>query len=130
MSVNYNELRNFGILLGAIFTFIIGLLLPLAFHRAWQIWPFIVGSVLILLAVLLPKRLKYVYLAWMYLGAVLGWINTRILLLVFFLVVLTPIALIKKIFGKDSLNRNWDKSVTTYRKLPEFGKEQSMERTF
>ena len=40
---------------------------------------------------------------WMRLGYILGWVNSRIILGLVFLIVLQPIALIMKIFGHDPL---------------------------
>ena len=40
---------------------------------------------------------------WLKFGEGLGWINSRILLSVIFFVVLTPMALIRKLFSKDEM---------------------------
>ncbi|MFN7974453.1 MAG: SxtJ family membrane protein [Acidobacteriota bacterium] len=45
--------------------------------------------------------LKKLYAAWMKLAHALGWVNTRILLFVFFVVVLGPFALLARLFRKD-----------------------------
>jgi hypothetical protein len=46
-----------------------------------------------------------VYRGWILLGHVLGWINSRILLGVFFFVLITPIRLIAALFRRDPMAR-------------------------
>ena len=56
-----------------------------------------------ILGILRPGLLLYPYKAWMKLGHILGWVNSRIILGLVFLIVLQPIALIMRIFGHDPL---------------------------
>ena len=57
----------------------------------------------IILAFIKPILLLYPYRAWMKLGHILGWVNSRIILGLVFLIVLQPIALIMRILGHDPL---------------------------
>jgi hypothetical protein len=50
---------------------------------------------------------------------VLGWINTRILLGIFFYLILTPIGLIMRISGKDLIDQKIDKGAKSYWKKRE-----------
>lgn len=52
----------------------------------------------------LLKPLQPLWRAWLKLGHVLGVINTTIILLLFYFLVVTPIGLIRKILGKDDFN--------------------------
>jgi len=63
---------------------------------------------------IIPMVLKPVYVAWMRLAFVLGWVNTRLLLCVLFYLVFTPIGLALRLFGKDLLDRKLDKNAETY----------------
>ena len=56
-----------------------------------------------ILGILSPGLLLYPYRAWMNLGHILGWVNSRIILGLVFLIVLQPIALIMRILGHDPL---------------------------
>ena len=96
-------LREFGFLIGITFPFLIGWALPLmAGHpfRSWTLW---LGIISLILAILKPELLLYPYRAWMKLGHILGWVNSRIILGLIFLIVLQPIALIMRIIGHDPL---------------------------
>jgi len=56
------------------------------------------------------KFLKIFYRIWLKIGEVLGWIWTRILLTIIFFVVIGPISLLMKLFGKDPLKFKFDKN--------------------
>ena len=71
------------------------------------------GSFFVLGAVA-PAILKPVYVAWMKLAVVLSWINTRIILLILFYLILTPIGLIMRLFGKDVLDFKIKKNRDSY----------------
>ena len=109
-------LREFGILIGFAFPFLIGWALPfIGGHsfRAWTLW-FSIPS--LLLAVSKPGLLLYPYKSWMKLGHILGWVNSRIILGLVFLIVLQPIALIMRIFGHDPL-RTKNLAKKSYREI-------------
>ena len=50
-----------------------------------------------------PRLLTPIYRAWMRLAEVLGWINTRILLTLIFYLVVTPIGVVMRLFGRSPL---------------------------
>ena len=104
-SISQKQLREFGLLIGFGFPLIIGLIIPsISGHsfRFWSLWmapPFLIG------AIVKPSLLFYPYKAWMSLGVALGWINSRLILGLVFLIVLQPIALIMKFFNYDPLRK-------------------------
>ncbi|RXK59828.1 hypothetical protein ESA94_12290 [Lacibacter luteus] len=49
---------------------------------------------------------EIIHWAWLMLAKVLGYINSRILLFLIFFVILTPIAFLRKLFGKKNLPNN------------------------
>ena len=96
-------LREFGFLIGFIFPFLIGWILPLIGGHSFRTWTLWISIPSIILAITKPGLLFYPYRAWMKLGYILGWLNSRIILGLVFLIVLQPIALIMRIFGHDPL---------------------------
>lgn len=69
-----------------------------------------VGAVLVVLGLTAPRLLKYPSAVWWKFATILGHVNARIILTIAFLVVLTPIALIWRLIGRDPLaikRRNW-----------------------
>ena len=64
-----------------------------------------IGGLLIIVALLRPRWLSGPATIWFWLSHVLGRLNTRILLSGFFFVVLTPVGLLMRLGGRDSLRR-------------------------
>lgn len=74
--------------------------LPRLFEFAIPYWPAGVSLVLLVLYAVFPLGIYWPYRVWMMIAGVLGWINTRIILgLAFFLLIL-PIGLLLRMFGK------------------------------
>ena len=109
-------LREFGFLIGFIFPLLIGWILPLMGDHSFRIWTLWVSIPSLILAISKPGLLLYPYRLWMKLGHILGWLNSRIILGLVFIIVLQPIALIMRIFGHDPL-RTKALSKKSYREI-------------
>jgi hypothetical protein len=108
------ELRQFGLLVGAVFT-VIGLW-PLVFRgEPLRLWAIGLGGLLIACGGILPQLLAPIHTGWMWVGHILGWINTRILLGIVFYALLTPMGLVFRLMGKDTMRQAFAESSTTYR---------------
>ena len=115
--ISKKTLREFGIIFGIGFPFLIGWLFPLISNHSFKSWTLIVGFSALILGILKPNFLLYPYKFWMSLGLLLGWLNSRLILSIIFILVLQPIALIMKIFRYDPLNKNiYKKSFKEIRK--------------
>ena len=106
------ELRKFGLAVGGVFA-ALGLLMWL---RGKGLFPYFLtpGLVLLGLGFTIPKVLKPVYWVWMSVGIALGFVISHILLTVFFFLVITPIGLVARAFGKDFLRLKLDREAKTY----------------
>lgn len=107
-----NELREFGLTIGAILV-ILGDI-ALWNGKAIALYLCIAGLALILPGLLAPRVLKPIQKLWMALGLVLGFFVNRIVLAVLFYGVMTPIGLCAKLFGKDLLDARIDKKKYSY----------------
>ena len=114
--ISIKILRDFGLLIGIMFPFVVGLILPAIGGHSFKIWTLFISLVLLLLALFKPNQLKWPYKVWMQFGYILGWFNSKIILGFVFLFVLQPIALIMKVFGYDPL-RIKKRNVNTYREI-------------
>src|SRR5262245_53916666 len=74
------QLRSFGLIVGAGFC-LIGLAPLIRGDRDIRIWAVIAGAALIITALSSPALLKPMHRWWMRLAEVLGWVNTRLILL-------------------------------------------------
>ena len=102
-NISKKILKEFGLLVGFGLPILIALIIPAISGHTFRIWKLFIGLPLIFLAILMPNSLLYIYKAWMGLGNILGWLNSRLILGLVFIVVLQPIALIMKIIGHDPL---------------------------
>ena len=102
-TISQKTLREFGFVLAFAFPFLIGWFLPYVKGYSFRSWTLLISLPSLILTILRPKLLFYPYKAWMKLGHILGWLNSRIILGIVYLLVLLPIALIMKIFGHDPL---------------------------
>jgi len=129
-TVTTKELKEFGLIFGVILVLLFGLLLPWVFAKPFPLWPWWVFAVTGSMALIYPLSLKPFYKVWMLFGAVMGWINTRLILGVVFYCVFMPFGLIMKLFGKDLLSRKLDSSLTTYRVIHKDQEKDNMENPF
>ena len=107
-----SDLRNFGFTVGIILLIISGFLFWKE-KESFQIF-FAIGITLFLTAIAIPAVLKPVYWIWMIFATILGWIMTRLILSILFYVILTPIGLVSRLFGKQFVELRWDKSNDSY----------------
>ncbi len=106
------KVRKFGILFGCI-----GLLV--AAYGGWKglatgPWWGAAGVLCIIAAFAGYRLLRPLYIGWMAFAFVLGWVNTRLILGIFFYLILTPIGLILRLTGKDLLDRRIDHQASSY----------------
>lgn len=105
-------LRRFGFTVGFVFL-LLGCVL-LWRHRGAG-WPLVsIGAVLVLAAGLAPLGLKWVHGPWMIAALGLGWIVTRILLTIVFFLVVTPIGLLQRLFGKRAIEVAFEADAASY----------------
>lgn len=109
------QLRKFGISTGAIIAILFGLFFPWVFERALPWWPWAVFGVLSAWAIVAPATLDPVYRGWMKLGVLISRVTTPIILGVVFFLVIMPLGLIRRMFGRDNLARRFDDSAASYR---------------
>lgn len=107
-------LRDFGIVTGATVAALFGLFFPWLLHRQWPIWPWVIAVPLWALAFVQPHWLRTIYKPWMRFGLLLNRITTPIILGVVFFVVISPMALLRRLRGTDPLERSFDRSRTSY----------------
>ena len=122
------ELRKFGLVVGAAFALIFGLLLPWVFSFRTPIWPFIVCAALVVPAIFAPKVLRPVQRGWMKLAEPIGRFNTKLILGLVFYLVFTPIGAIRRLIADPLVLRKG--SHQSYRKPSRQRTAQSMERPF
>jgi hypothetical protein len=113
-SVDLNEIRKFGLIVGGIF-FLIGVWPYFLRGEDPRLWALVIGGALVALGGVLPQALTHVYRVWMVIGHVMGWVNTRILLGIVFYGIITPLGVARRWFSADTIDHGFDTGLTTYR---------------
>ena len=106
------ELRKFGLLVGGVFA-ILGALMW-ARGKGHFVYFLTPGLLLIVLGLIAPRILKPVYVAWMSLAIVLGFVVSHVILTIFFFLVITPIGLAARCAGRDFLRLKLERQARTY----------------
>ena len=109
--VSKKQLKEFGFVIGFGFPVFVGFLLPLIWGDPFRKWTILVGLVPLIFGLLKPNLLLIPYEIWMRIGLYLGWVNSRIVLGIIFILVLVPISLIMKLLRYDPLR------IKRYKKL-------------
>ena len=106
------ELRKFAFIMSAGFALIGGLFLIK--NSPW--YPFILAASGVFLGwgILAPRRLKPVFHVWMLLASGMGWVMTRVILGIVYYLILTPIGVIFRCFGKQFLQQKFNPEADTY----------------
>jgi len=106
------EWRKFGIGLGIILGAVGGVQLL----KGHSLYPFFfgAGALTALAGIAVPILVKPVFIFFSYLGVVLGWFSTRVILAAVFFVLLTPISLLLRLTGKKFLPGRPDRGLPTY----------------
>lgn len=89
------QIRETGILFGVISLF-------LGLYTTDKFW-FIIAIGILMVTLLIPILLKPLAFLWFGFSKMLGWVTSRIILFVIFWGLVTPMGLIRKAMGKDSM---------------------------
>jgi len=112
-------LKSFGLTMGVVFLALGGLFFFRQKH-AIAVNSLIVSCMFFTVGLVLPILLKPIYIIWMRFAFILGWINTRVILIILFYLVFTPLGLLMRLFRIDLLERK-DKGTTYWKKKEKNG---------
>lgn len=112
VSATREQVRKFGIMFGVIAV----ALAAYSFYKVGHAWPWLlaVGGFFFATGLFLYPVLRPLYIGWMSFAYALAWVNTRILLGLFFYLILTPIGLVLRLLGKDLLDERIDGAAKSY----------------
>lgn len=108
-------LRKFGITTGLIVAGLFGIFFPWLLEAGFVRWPWILCGILVAMGLVTPMALNPVYKVWMKFGLMMSRFTTPLIMGLVFFLVITPIAVILKVMGKDAMNRKLTEDVSTYR---------------
>lgn len=123
-------LREFGLTTGGILAALFGLFFPWVLSRPYPLWPWIIAAILAGWALAAPATLRTFYRLWMRLALLLSRITTPIVMAVVYFLVITPLAFIMRVAGRDPMARRFDENAKSYRIAIKKRSKDHMERPF
>ena len=123
-------LREFGLTTGAAIVIIFGLFFPWILELDWPAWPWLIAAPLWALAVIHPPWLGLIYRAWMRFGLLASRVMTPLVLGVVFFGMISPMAMIMRLMGKDPMQKALDPKQKSYRVRSTRSPRERLERPF
>ena len=118
--------RSFGIVFFIVFLLIA--LYPLSYSGEIRVWSVIISLIFLVLGLLNSKILTPLNKLWFKFGIFLSKIISPLIMGIIFFLVVTPIGLIMRIFGKDLLNLKFNKNQSYW--IEKNGPESRMKNQF
>lgn len=109
-----SQLRSFGLIVGTAFG-VIGLWPVVREGQDARWWSLAIAILFVGFATIMPLALSPIHRAWIFIGHVLGYINTKIILALGFYGIVMPIGLTMRLAGKDPMRRQYILESKTYR---------------
>ena len=104
--------RSFGIVFFIVFLIIA--IYPFLNQGELRLWSLIISIIFLILGLLNSKLLSLLNKSWIKLGEILGIIIAPIVMALVYFVILTPVSIIVRVFGKDLLGLKFSKKKETY----------------
>jgi len=118
--------RSFGIIFFIVFLLIA--IYPLINSQGLRVWSLIIAIIFLFLGLINSKVLTPLNKLWFKFGILLGRIVSPVIMGVIFFLVVTPIALIMRIIGKDLLNLKFNKDRSYW--IKKVGPKSNMKNQF
>ena len=123
-------LRQFAFTMGVIIAALFGVLLPWLWNASFPVWPWVFASLFAVWGAAAPTSLRPVYRAWMRFGLLLNRIMTPVILGIVFYLVITPMAIVMRIRGRDTMARSFDSESKSYRLKSKRSPIEKMEKPY
>ena len=107
-----NSNKSFGLLFSIVFL-IIGMW-PLKNGDNLNVYIIVISGIFLILGLINSRLLSPLHKIWIKLGEILGVIISPIIMFMVYFIVLTPVSLIVRLFGKDLLNLKFLKKKESY----------------
>lgn len=123
-------LREFGLTTGAAVVILFGLFFPWLLDLDWPAWPWVIAAAFWLLALVKPLWLRRIYRGWMRFGLLASRVVTPLVLGIVFFAMISPMAVVRRFFGTDPMQRALDPDRKSYRVRSVKNPRKRMERPF
>ena len=123
-------LRQFGLTTGVAIVAIFGLFFPWMLNLDWPLWPWVIAVALWSLALIQPLWLRWIYRGWMRFGLLASRVMTPLVLGIVFFVMISPMAMVRRLTGNDPMQRALDPDRKSYRVQSKKSPSEKLEKPF
>ena len=106
MNIKRSSNKNFGIVFFIVFILIA--LWPLLNNETYRLWAVIIALIFLILGIIDSRFLTPLNILWFKFGLLLGKIVSPLVMGIVFFFVVTPIAMLMRVFNKDLLNLRYN----------------------
>ena len=110
--IKHKDLKTFALIWSFIFV-VVGLW-PLLNNENIRVWGMVIALLFAAIAFTKPLILSSFYKVWIKFGEIIGGAISKVIMIILFYGIFTPIAFVLKLLGKDLLNKKIDKNASTY----------------
>lgn len=131
MNKDSREARRFGIVL-SIVLLVVGVVIPTIKKSPIHLWAVYASGTVFTLSVFVTKAFVPIFKAWMKVAHLISKIISSIILGLFFYLIISPVGIVMKCFGRDPLSRKWKKDDNSYwiKRDPKLSDPKRIERQF
>ena len=112
LKISQKILRQLSLVIGVGFPLIIGWIIPMIGGHSFRYWTLIIALFSLPIGAFCPRLLSFPYKLWMNIGNILGWINSRLILGLVYVLVLLPISFFMKLFNHNPLKTKMNNSIS------------------
>lgn len=124
------ELSGFAVSMSWAIPLIFTLILPWLFDKPWQLWPLGISAYLLIANFTWKPLLLPAYVFWMMFAAVLGYINTRLILAIIYYLIMLPIGIFLRLTNKLQYQRKPKEAETYWIRRDKSPEPTDLERPF
>jgi len=111
---DWRSLRKFVCVIAGALVTIAVLIFLFGAHPQRFYWLMAIAASLLAVGLPFPRLIKPLHTGWMAFALAIGWVMSRILLTILFFLVITPIGLLMRLFGKDLLQQKIEPERKSY----------------
>ncbi|MBI2989729.1 MAG: hypothetical protein HYY51_00880 [Candidatus Magasanikbacteria bacterium] len=126
--IELEQIKKSFLAVSFVFPLLFGFLFPFLLSRVYPRWPWFISWICASIVLLKPSLLRFPYAVWMLFASIAGRLSTMVLLFLLFYLIITPVAVIMRLAGRDPMQRTYDKKGLSYRVAKPFN--SSMEDLF
>ncbi len=124
------NIKDQNVQFGILFSLLFLILALLNFNLIVNYFFYFLSFIFLILSILIPFIFNPLKIIWLHFGNLIHKIISPLIILIVFLLIITPISMLKKLFNNKSLKLKFDKKNTSYWTKNKFNEKNSFDEQF